>query len=222
MPASRAPSDARTQGALGLDSPGATEDAAARSVIAGQAPPSVAGWVTYPLPRSFFTFLASAPLTGASLPKLRLRLGDFFSSRWLFIARRRSSFPVPVTLNRFFAPLCVFVFGICFRNSRVLRRSQHHHHVPAVLQRRRFDLADLLHVLREPHQQIAPPLRVVLLAPPEHDRDLDLRTLIEEALDVALLRVVVVDPDLGPELDLLDVDLDLVLPCDLRFLLLLV
>src|SRR5713226_1477325 len=29
---------------------------------------------------------------------------------------------------------------------------------------------------------------------PEHDRDLDLRALIQEALDVALLGVVVVDP----------------------------
>src|SRR5207302_4063599 len=42
MPASRAPSDASTQGALGLVSPGATEDAEARSVIARQAPPNVA------------------------------------------------------------------------------------------------------------------------------------------------------------------------------------
>src|SRR2546430_12691858 len=46
MPGSRAPSDARTQGALGLASPGATEDAAARRMIASQAPPNVAGWVT--------------------------------------------------------------------------------------------------------------------------------------------------------------------------------
>src|SRR6187551_2175206 len=49
MPGSRAPSDARTQGAIGLDSPSATEDAAARRVIAGQAPPSTVGWFTrYP------------------------------------------------------------------------------------------------------------------------------------------------------------------------------
>src|SRR5438105_12673297 len=43
MPGSRAPSDARTQGPLGLDSPGATEDAAARRVIAGEKPECVAG-----------------------------------------------------------------------------------------------------------------------------------------------------------------------------------
>jgi hypothetical protein len=60
------------------------------------------------------------------------------------------------------------------------------------------------------------------LAPAEHDRDLDLRALVEEALDVALLRVVVVNADLRPELDLLDVDGDLVLPRELGLLLLLV
>src|SRR5439155_8520452 len=46
VPGSRAPSDARTQGALGLDCPDATEDAAPRRVIAGQAPASGAGRVT--------------------------------------------------------------------------------------------------------------------------------------------------------------------------------
>src|ERR671924_781862 len=46
MPGSRAPSDARTQRARGLDSPSATEDAAARRVIAGRALPSVAGRAT--------------------------------------------------------------------------------------------------------------------------------------------------------------------------------
>src|SRR5438105_2588363 len=50
MPGSRAPSRARTQGALGLASPGATEDAAWRRVLAGQAPPDVAGRLTYFLP----------------------------------------------------------------------------------------------------------------------------------------------------------------------------
>src|SRR4029450_1218526 len=59
------------------------------------------------------------------------------------------------------------------------------------------------------------------LAPPEHDRDLDLRPLVQEADDVALLRLVVVVPDLWPELDLLDVDRNLVLPSELGLLLLL-
>src|SRR4029453_8609634 len=50
MPGSLAPSQARTQGAFGLVSPGATEDAAWRSVIAGQAPVNIAGWPTKPEP----------------------------------------------------------------------------------------------------------------------------------------------------------------------------
>src|SRR6185503_8696538 len=61
-----------------------------------------------------------------------------------------------------------------------------------------------------------------VLAPSEHDRDLDLRALVEKAHDMALLRLVVVNTDLRPELDLLDVDLGLVLPCELGLLLLLV
>src|SRR5581483_366479 len=96
--------------------------------------------------------------------------GDFFSSRWLFIARRRRIFPPAVTLNRFFAPLCVFCFGICrvlllALRSGVLRRTQDHHHVPAVEERRLLHQPDLLHVVREPHQQIASPLRMAGLAP---------------------------------------------------------
>src|SRR6185503_14719184 len=69
---------------------------------------------------------------------------------------------------------------------------------------------------------VAAPLRVQVLAPPEHDRDLDLRALIQEAHDVALLRLVVVNADLRPELDLLDVDLLLVPAGELGLLLLFV
>ena len=176
----------------------------------------------YFTPSSFLTARTSLSATGLSLLKLRLRFGDLCSSRWLFIARRRRSFPAPVSLNRFFAPLCRFCFGIVSFHSRVLRWPQHHHHVPPVLQRRRLDHAELLDVLGEPHQQVPPTLRVQLLAPPEHDRDLDLRPLVEEADDVALLGVVVVNADLRPELDLLDLDLGLVLAGELGLLLLLV
>src|SRR5437763_9154456 len=61
-----------------------------------------------------------------------------------------------------------------------------------------------------------------LLPTPEHDRDLHLRALVEESLDVSLLGVVVANPDLRPELDLLDLDLALVLAGLFRLLLLLV
>src|SRR5258706_9518295 len=60
------------------------------------------------------------------------------------------------------------------------------------------------------------------LSPPEHDRHLDLRALVQEPLYVPLLGVVVMDSDLRAELDLLDMDLALVLPSLLRLLLLLV
>src|SRR3989442_5932860 len=63
MTGPRAPSQARTQGALVSEDTGATEDDAWRRVIAGQAPPSVAGRVTSSPPQE--------PLDGA-----RVGLGD--------------------------------------------------------------------------------------------------------------------------------------------------
>ena len=65
-------------------------------------------------------------------------------------------------------------------------------------------------------------LGVGLLAAAEHDRDLDLVLLVQEALDVALLGLVVVVGDLRAQLDLADVDLLLVLAGLLGLLLLLV
>src|SRR5262249_24381261 len=163
--------------------------------------------IAYPIPSSFLTDFTLDSSTGTALRKRRLRFGDFFSSRWLRIAGRRISLPVPVTLKRFLAALCLFVFGISFGHSRVLRRSHQHRHVASLEERLLFDLADLVAVIRQPHQLVPHTLWVRRLAAPEHDRHLDLRALVEEALDVALLGVVVVNPDLGPELDLLDVDL---------------
>src|SRR5262245_5176244 len=63
---------------------------------------------------------------------------------------------------------------------------------------------------------------MLALAAPEHDRDLDLRPLVQEPLDVAHLGLVVVLADFRSELDLLDVDLNLVLAGLLCLLLLLV
>src|SRR6266545_2818966 len=166
-------------------------------------------------------FGTSLSATAASLLNLRFFRADFFSRLWLFIAFRRRSLPAPVTLKRFFAALLVFCFGIS-RNSGFFRVAQQHHHVASVEDGSGLDHPDLLDVLGEPHQQVTAPLRMGRLAPPEHDRDLDLRALVQEAHDMALLGVVVVDPDLRPELDLLDVDLDLVLSRELRLLLLLV
>src|SRR3954462_9736988 len=98
----------------------------------------------YPIPSCLRAFLTSLPASGASRRKLRFRFDDFFSSMWLFIARRRRILPAAVTLNLFFAPLCVFCFGICLSlQSGVFRRAQHHDHVAAVEERRLLDRADL-------------------------------------------------------------------------------
>src|SRR4029079_1661083 len=175
---------------------------------------------TYFTPRIFFTAFTSTLATGWSLPKSRLRFDDFFVRLWLFIACRRISLPAPVTLNRFFAPLPVFTFGMS--HHCVLRRAEHHDHVPPVERRLLLDLPELLHVGGETLEKSPTPLRMEVLPPPEHDRDLDLRPLVQEPDDMALLGLVVVVADLRSELDLLDVDRRLVLSRLLRALLLLV
>jgi len=48
-------------------------------------------------------------------------------------------------------------------------------------------------------RRIPTALRMALFAPPEHDRDLDLRALVQKSLYVTLLGVVIVDADLRTE-----------------------
>ena len=79
------------------------------------------------------------------------------------------------------------------------------------LERLGLDHGEAVEVLVEALQQRPAALGVGLLAAAEHDRDLDLVLLAQEALDVALLGLVVVVGDLRAELDLADVDLLLVL-----------
>src|SRR4029077_21287586 len=177
--------------------------------------------IAQPPRRSFLTFLTSLSATSYIFRKPRLRFDDFFSRLWLRIPCRRRSFPVPVTLKRFFAPFPVFIFGICL-HSCVLRRRENHDHVATVEKRLLLDCPELLHVLGEPHEQVPTTVRVQRVAPAEHDRDLYLGPLAEKAHHVPLLGLVVVDPDLRSELDLLDLDLLLVLAGLLRTLVLLV
>src|SRR4029077_13738317 len=77
-------------------------------------------------------------------------------------------------------------------------------------------------ILEQPLEQSPAALGMGLLAAAEHDRDLDLVLVPEEALDVALLRLVVVVGDLRPQLDLAHVDLLLVLASLLLLLILFV
>ena len=69
------------------------------------------------------------------MPNRRFRFGDLCSRLCDFIARRRWSLPVALTLNFFFAPLTVFCLGIFLLHSCILRGRQDHHHVAAVLER---------------------------------------------------------------------------------------
>src|SRR5581483_5808147 len=177
--------------------------------------------IAYPFPSSFFAARSFAGATGRFLLNARFCFAGLCSRLWLWFAGRRSSLPLPVTLNFFFAPEFVFCFGISLQ-PRVLRWRQHHRHVATLEERLGLDRPQLPDLVGEPRQQVAAAVRVLALAAPEHDRDLDLRPLVQEPEDVALLRLVVVLADLRSELDLLDVDLSLVLARRLRLLLLLV
>jgi len=104
---------------------------------------------------------------------------------------------------------CPSLLGLGLR--LLLGRGQDHDHVAAILLRRRLDRAELDDVLGQALQEAESQLGAGLLAATEHDRHLDLVTALEEPLDVALLRAVVVRVDLGAELDLLDDRVHLVL-----------
>ena len=94
----------------------------------------------------------------------------------------------------------------------LLVRAEHHDHVAAVLLRRGLDEPELLDVAGKPLQQPEPELGSVLLATTEHDRDLDLVALLEEAHDVTLLGLVVVRVDLRAKLHFFDDRVGLVAP----------
>src|SRR5919201_5220892 len=74
MPVVREPSQARTQGAFVLFRPDATEDAAWRSVIARQAPPSIAGRITSPQPQHLLDGARVAVSDGLRLAEAPLPL----------------------------------------------------------------------------------------------------------------------------------------------------
>src|SRR3954470_4392501 len=98
------------------------------------------------LPSRRLTSRASAPSTAWSRRKARFRFWLFFSRLWLFMAWRRRTRPVPVTLKRFFVALLVFCLGTGSFHGLPgsLRRPEHHDHVAPVLERRGLDLADVL------------------------------------------------------------------------------
>src|SRR5204862_4613533 len=87
----------------------------------------------------------------------------------------------------------------------------HHRHVATFLGGVLLDDGEARQFLGEPVEDRGAALGVGDLAPAEHDRDLDLVLVAQEALYVSLLGVVVVRGDLGTELDLAHGDLLLVL-----------
>src|SRR5918997_4645710 len=105
---------------------------------------------------------------------------------------------------------------------RVLLWGHDHYHVAPVEVRLALDAPEVREVLGEPYEELLTQFRVLHLAPAEHDRDLHLVAVAQEALDVAALGVEVVVADLGPELYLADVDVDLLLAGGLTGLFLLV
>src|SRR5437588_8333561 len=108
----------------------------------------------YLILRSCFSVLTSLGASPTSWVNLRFFFDGLCSRLWLRIVGRRRILLVPVTLNRFFAALRVFCFGISF-HSCVFRRAQHHHHVAAVEERLGLDHPDVLHLVCEPEEQIA-------------------------------------------------------------------
>src|SRR5689334_16525160 len=120
---------------------------------------------------------------------------------WLLKARMRFTFPEPVTLKRFFAPLCVFIF----MGTPSFRRQNHRHgfafQPPCAL-----DLADVLELLSDAVEHCLAELWMRDLPTAEHHRHLDLVLLLEEAPSVARLRVEVVVVDAGAELHFLQLD----------------
>lgn len=91
-------------------------------------------------------------------------------------------------------------------------RAEDHSHVAAVLLRTVLDVAVLGDLFGQPVEQSVPQLGTRLLATAEHDGDLDLVSLLQEADHVTLFGLVVVIIDLGAELLFLDNSLLLVLP----------
>ena len=66
----------------------------------------------YQMFRSRLTRLVSGPLTSPAWVRFLFLLVDFLVRMWLLNACLRLILPVPVSLNRFFAPDIVFIFGI--------------------------------------------------------------------------------------------------------------
>jgi len=133
--------------------------------------------------------------------------------------------PVAVILNRFLAPLWVFIFGglvddlltgsVSFlfafpfpvRHARFrLERRHEHGHGPAFHPWRLLDRAVRTELVGELIEQDFAQIRVGHLAAAEENSQLDLVSSVEELRGLATLRLKVMVVDLGPDADLFQLD----------------
>src|SRR5918998_3385911 len=137
--------------------------------------------------------------------------------------------PVAVILNRFLAPLWVFIFGglddglltgsvsflLAFpfpvRHAHLrLERSHEHDHGPALHPWRLFDRTVRKELIGELIEQRSAQIRVGHLADAEEDGQLDLVTSVEELRGLSTFGFEVVVVDLGPDTDFFQLDYVLV------------
>src|ERR1700690_2035999 len=162
------------------------------------------------MPIRRLVFFSIAGDRSVSRPSRRARTEDLPSMRCPRKALPRRSFPLPVTLIRFLAPLSVFIFGISSllyryfgRNTRrdfmlffdfralghlrlrLLFRSEDHDHVATIEFRGRLDLGDVVEFVDDSVQDLLSEFGVSRLASAEHDGDLHLVTNVEKLLDEA-------------------------------------
>jgi hypothetical protein len=155
----------------------------------------------------------------------RFTRGAFLRRLWLFIPFARMILPVAVILNRFLAPLWVFIFGglvvalltasgsflLAFpfpvRHTHLrLERSHEHDHGPALHPRRLLDRTVRTELIGELIEQRFAQIRVGHLAAAEEDSQLDLVSGVEELRGLTTFRFEVMVVDLGPDTDLFQLD----------------
>src|SRR6187402_1180453 len=122
-------------------------------------------------------------------------------------------FPVPVTLKRFAAPLCVFNFWfILFLFLLSLLRSKDRYQIRAFHFWPGFHGSNFRQFFNQSVDDRATDTLVHDLAPPEEDSCLHLVALSQEADDVILLEYIIVLVRIGTKLHFLDRDVLLMLP----------
>src|SRR5215217_7751338 len=155
----------------------------------------------------------------------RFTRGAFLRRLWLFIPFVRMILPVAVILNRFLAPLWVFIFGglvddlitgsVSFlfafpfpvRHTHFrLERSHEHDHGPALHPRRLFDRTVRTELIGELVEERFAQIRVGHLAAAKEDSQLDLVAGVEELRRLPAFRLEVMVIDLGSNADLFQLD----------------